>query len=376
MKRTLFLGLFALSLLGLSACGTSPNNANSNGIYVPSIDNSIDLSEYSGSDYQTSGDETYYLSDYISFIMEVRGYYQINVPFTLDQENENLRVYDDMYFYEGDFFQLMSKDYRYIWATLKDESTGYLSPLREEGQDIQVDVKVSGIYKIVLDTTTMIMDFEYKSAIETPRYYPFKTCSIGTLVDGSISYSPMSVNPSNEDEFVIRDYAVTSGKLYAFYDQYSHTSMYKLTIQEDSLNYVSPSIYDTSVVFNVDGEFHVYVNRQTYELRVEVADPSKFVYHCLTYAGGEFITLEAKDPSLPYIFEYDYEATSDVGGYGVVSDDLPKFYNKSYKEYVFTVEDSPLLGNSGGRYYFKKKGLYRLTLNLFEMTLQVEAIGE
>jgi hypothetical protein len=61
-----------------------------------------------------------------------------------------------------------------------------------------------------------------------------------------------------------------------------------------------------------------------------------------------------------------------MGGYGVRSDDLPKFYNKSYKEYVFTVEDSTLVGSYEGKYYFKKPGVYLLTLDLLNMTLGVQ----
>lgn len=374
MKKKLINGLFtALYLLGLTACGGSPSkNPSGGGTFVPTIDNSVDLKEYEEDEYKTS-DEKYYLSDYISFIMSVKGYYQINIPFTLDSNNENLRVFDNMYFYEGDYFQLMSKDYKYIWATLKNEKNDYLSTLREEGQDIQVDVKISGVYKIVLDITTMVMDFTYKSAIETPYYYPFENCAIGVLVESSIVYSDLNINSENTNEFVIKNYEVKSGKLYSFFDKYSHVSVYKLTVEEGSQQYVSNTMFDTSVVFNLDGEFNIYVNKVTYSIRVEVSDPSKLVYHCLTYRDGGFVTLSPKDPSTPYIFEYEYEATSDVGGYGLVSDDLPKFYSKSYEEYKFTVEESSLLGNYNGSYYFKKAGHYLITINLLELTLKVEA---
>ena len=361
----------ALTALGLSACNLMPSGGG-NGIHVPNIDNSVDLKEYEGEDYKTD-EGTYYSSEYISFIMSVKGYYQTKVPFTVDKDNENLRIYDNMYFYEGDYFQLMSSDYRYIWATLKNENTEYLTPLREQGEDIQVDVKKSGVYKIILDIKTMIMDFEYKSAIETPYYYPFKTCEIGTLVDGHMVYSEMTVNPANSDEFMISNYEAKSGSLYTFSESFSHISMYVLTIAENSTRYLSPTMFEENVVFNYGGEFNVYVNKRTYEIRVEVSDPSKLVYDCLTHNGSEFVTLTPKDASVPYIFEYEYEATSDVGGYGLVSDDVPDFYNKSYKKYELTVEESSLLGRANnGDYYFKKKGHYLLTIDLFNLTLKVE----
>ncbi len=371
MKNKVASGLFiTLTALAISACDLTPSGG-SNGIYIPDIDNSTDIKEYEEEDYKT-GDETYYMSDYISFIMEVRGYYQSNIPFTLDKDNENLRIYDNMYFYEGDFFQLMSSDYRHIWATLKNENTEYLTPLREQGEDIRVDVKKSGVYKIVLDIKTMIMDFEYKNAIKTPYYYPFKSCDIGTLVDEHIVYSSLGVNPNNSDEFMISDYQVKTGKLYSFYSGEPHTSNYKLTVTEDSKNYISSTQFETSVVFNVNGKFNIYVNKMTYQIRVE-ADPLSLVYDCVVYKDGNFVELTPKDSTVPYVFEYQYEATSDVGGYGIMSDDVPSFYNKSYKKYELTVEESTLLDkNNKGEYYFKKKGQYLLTIDLFNLTLKVE----
>ena len=374
MKNKIASILFTFFIaLALSACNLTPNDS-SRHIYIPKIDNSVDLKEYKKEEYKTN-DETYYMSEYISFTMEVRGYFQTNIPFVIDKDNENLRIYDSMYFYEGDNFWLISNDYKYIWATLKNEDTEYLAPLREQGEDIRVDVKKSGIYKIVLDIKTMIMDFEYKSAIETPYYYPFKNCDIGTLVDGHIVYSTMSVNPNNSDEFMIRNYQVETGKLYNFYSSESHTSNYKLTVAEDSEQYISPSLFETSVVFNVSGKFNIYVNNKTYQIRAE-ADPTSLVYDCVVYKNKEFVSLTPKDPEHPYIFEYQYEATSDVGGYGLVSDDVPKFYNKSYKQYELIVEESNLLGNNNGDYYFKKKGQYLLTIDLLNLTLKVVQVSE
>ena len=371
MKNKVVSGLLiAIITLAISACSPTPSGG-SNGIYVPDINNSNDLLEYSEKDYEID-DETYYVSEYISFIMEVRGYYQINVPFTLDKNNENLRIYDNMYFYEGDFFQLMSSDYRHIWATLNNENTEYLTPLRQRGEDIQVDVKKSGVYRIILDIKTMIMDFEYKSAIETPYYYPFKNCDIGTLVDGSIVYSTMSINPNNSDEFMISDYQVETGKLYSFYSGNPHTSNYKLTVAEDSKKYISTTLFENSVTFNFSGKYNIYVNKKTYQVRVEIGQLSS-VYDCVVYKDSNFVSLTPKDPTVPYVFEYQYEATSDVGGYGLVSDDVPDFYNKSYNKYELTVEESSLLGkDSKGEYYFKKKGQYLLIIDLLNLTLKVE----
>ena len=93
----LLIGIICCALVG---CGEPSNRIN--GIYVPKIDNSKDLQEYTVEDNQDN--ETSYVSDYIHFVREVKGYYKVNIPFTIDSSNENLRIYDNMYFYEGDYF--------------------------------------------------------------------------------------------------------------------------------------------------------------------------------------------------------------------------------------------------------------------------------
>jgi len=55
------------------------------------------------------------------------------------------------------------------------------------------------------------------------------------------------------------------------------------------------------------------------------------------------------------------------GGYGLVSDTLPK----GYQEYTFTVKKSDLLGNNKGKYYLKHRGVYIITVDLNNMMLEV-----
>lgn len=360
MKKSFSFILSLVLLLFLASCG---DNVKSNEIHIPNIDIHEDMEEY-----QTEDDKTYYTSKYISFVREVKGYFETDIPFTVS-DDENIRIYDDLYFYEGDSFYLISSDYRYIWATLANEQVDYANVLREQGEDIHVDIKKDGIYKITLDMKTMVMDLSYKNEITKPYYYPFKTICVGCLVDGSIVYTDLSVNPSNENEFAVKDYDVEAGKLYFFYNQFTHISCYKLTIANDSKEYLASTTYSDCYTFKIAGKYNIYVNNKTYEIRAEL-DPSSATYYCLTYNEG-FIELNPVQNDTPYIFEYEYEATSDVGGYGVVSDSLPKFYDKGYNEYSFTVIESDLLGENKGSYYFKKKGTYIITINLLDFTISV-----
>ena len=49
------------------------------------------------------------------------------------------KTFDDLYFYEGDSFYLISSDYKYIWSSLKDEAREDLEVLREDGEEIKFD---------------------------------------------------------------------------------------------------------------------------------------------------------------------------------------------------------------------------------------------
>ena len=58
------------------------------------------------------------------------------------------------------------------------------------------------------------------------------------------------------------------------------------------------------------------------------------------------------------------------GGYGLISLTLPRFYDKGYQEYTFTVKESDLLGNNKGKYYLKHRGVY-ITVDLNNTMLEV-----
>ena len=358
MKKILSYVLGIILLFSLTSCG------NESKVFVPNINLKNDMEEY-----QDIDNKTYYKSKYVSFVREVKGYFETDIPFTI-LDDENIRIYDDLYFYEGDSFYLISSDYKHIWASLTNENSQNYNVLREQGEDVKVEIKKDGIYKVSLDMKTMLMDLSYKSEIKTPYYYPFETISIGVLQDKEIVYTDLEKNEGS-DEFVIKNYDALAGKLYSFYSSFSHTSRYKLTVASDSSSYLEQSIYSDSYIFKMDGTYDIYVNNKTYEIKA-VLNPLSAKYYCFIYDGG-MVELKPKEDT-PYIFEYQFEATSDIGGYGVVSDDLPKFYNKSNKEYSFTVEETDLLGENKGHYYFKKTGVYKITLDLLNLTLKVERI--
>ena len=55
----------------------------------------------------------------LAFCSEIRGVYAADRPFALDAEHPSLRVWDDIYLYEGDYFQLVASGSADIFFAVK-----------------------------------------------------------------------------------------------------------------------------------------------------------------------------------------------------------------------------------------------------------------
>lgn len=70
----------------------------------------------------------------------------------------------------------------------------------------------------------------------------------------------MSVNPDNDDEFVISNFSIGAGEFVSFYNNV-HVSNYKVTLDE-SINNKLASARKTIVTVNVGGLYNVYINKK------------------------------------------------------------------------------------------------------------------
>ena len=158
-------------------------------------------------------DKTYYTSAELSLSMEVNGAFLVMDYFYLDG---NKRVYDNLYLYEDDYFVMVADDMVGWYASLSDPSDlEFAEEEKQAGEDVQINVKKSGVYKLIFDTDTLKFDMEYKSEIETPLYYTIKNCSIYSV---KTDWVEMSVNPENADEFMISNFSVEANKLISFFN--------------------------------------------------------------------------------------------------------------------------------------------------------------
>lgn len=309
-------------------------------------------------------DITYYTSPGFSLWMEVNGAFLKREYFSLDG---NKRVYDNLYFYVDDYFYIVTDDYKDLYASLSDASdTEYAEEEKQSGYDIQINVKKEGIYKLTFDVDTLKFDMEYKAEIETPVYYTISRCHIYTV---DTNWVEMSVNPDNEEEFVIRNFNIGVTEHLSFYD-HTHTSLYKVSLEE-SCNGKYGSYQYPTVSVNVGGVYDVYIHAKTYVVRLELVQPDTATYSCVYYDGEEFIVLEPYDEAVPYVFRQRIKVDTKY------TTSLPKFHTENYITYSLAVVESDLLSKSSKNYYyFKQPGTYDVIVNLRTFTISVEVVPE
>lgn len=364
MKKTFLYLLVALLVLicalSLTACNfgfgdfTPPDyNADLEAVTPDSVtDENFTLEE----------DKTYYTSESLSLWMEVNGAFLEMPYFTLEG---NKRIYDNLYFYERDYFYMMGEGYNDWYAALGDDADAeYAEVEKEDGYDIQINVKKAGIYKLVFDVDTLKFDMEYKAEIETPVYYTIPHCHIYTA---ATEWVEMSVNPENGDEFVVRNFSVAPGDAINFFDR-THTSWYKVTL-DSACKDTYASGEGKLVSANVGGAYDIYINRKTYVVRFVHKNIEAASYTCIHYDGSDFVTLQPEEEDVPYVFRCRITADRSYRS-------IPSFYAASYHAYALTVLPSALLTSSEDYHYLKEPGTYDLIINLRDFTLSVERLPE
>ena len=307
-------------------------------------------------------DKTYYTSPGFSLWMEVNGAFLEMDYFYLDGSK---RVYDNLPFYKEDYFYIVTDDLKDLYAGLGDSAdTEYAEEEKQQGEEVQINIKKTGYYKVIFDTETLKFDLEYKAEITTPVYYTIPNCEIYSV---ATSWVPMSVNPDNEDEFFIQNFYVEAGKDIHFFNRV-HTSHYKVTL-DDACADKYASVRKTAVTINVGGSYNVYINKKTYVVRLELQNDPPPSYSLVYYDGADFITLSPYDEDVPDLFRYQLSVDASYTR-------VPDFHTKNYRTYRLAVEDSNLLSKTSKYAYFKTAGEYELTINLQTFTISVALLPQ
>ena len=85
--------IFSSVIFSLSACDL---------FSLPKDENLTQVDEAELSNWQDAGEGTYYKSDLYEMHSTIAGYFKYGRPFTIENDNQNLHIYNNLYLYEGD----------------------------------------------------------------------------------------------------------------------------------------------------------------------------------------------------------------------------------------------------------------------------------
>jgi len=303
--------------------------------------------------------EGYYTDSNLAFCAEIRGSYKSNRPFTLDAQNENLRVWDNIYLYEYDYFQMIASGRADIFYSVNSEDLEYVD-IDDRFAQATVKEGKSGIYKITFDLSTKVFDLQLKSEITTPIYEKMDGCDVYSLKSG---FTQLTQNPNNSEELMISNYAIESGALISFHNHGEvHLSNYKVILDSAIQGKYATALEDGDkhVSFAIGGVYNLYVNPTTYAVRAELTNPDTADYTLQVYETSEdIITLTPVDPSVPYIFNYTVTVRERQS--------LPIFISAGYTMYDLSLNPSEYVHSEYE--WFIIPGTYRLEINLKTFTV-------
>lgn len=295
-KKFLFLimaVLLIISTMALSGCDflSALDNDDNDDSTLPQIDNLVDLNEFTPSvddDNIYIEGETYYTSNSVDFVTEINGNYTTDRPFTLDKDNENKRIYHNIYLYEQDFLQVIYYkkfgDLGQLFVIMSDSADQEYAEIEytKQGTPLQINVIKKGVYDIILDVETFAIDMVRISDVNTPVYETIKSCELYIHVSNNdYSYTQMTLNTETNEYYIEKEIP-----LYASigFSNASHTGRYKMT--------ADPNLLDTFIYYNlvgnskpnlvqvhVGGVYKIYFNAKTYVLRLELQNPDNASYY-------------------------------------------------------------------------------------------------
>lgn len=340
------------------------------------IDNQYDLE-------QTEQDQVF-TSKGMDLVTEINGSFTVGRPFVLDANDEYKRIYKNIYFYQYDYFYMNANDYDYIWCGLSDsKDLEYAEVEKSQGEDVQVNIKVTGIYNLIFDVKSKTFDLDYVSAINTPVYETIQKCEIGYLDNNkNMQYVAMQ---KQGDELCVKNVHFAVGKGVGFCSALTHVSWYKTTMDASCANqliFKRGTKPKSDIYFMVGGTYNLYLHPETYVVRAELvtADADGYTACVMLDENLDFLNepanLPLNDNAVNYQFKFQCVAEEEQhGNYSVCLDKIPSIYNSALQAYHLTLTDDSLVYmQASNTSYFKKAGTYQLLIDLQNFTIKVTEI--
>lgn len=342
--------------------------------------------------WQDAGEGTFYKSDLYDMHCTIAGYFTYGRPFTLG-ETENIHIYNNLCLYEGDeFFIAKNKsrnqgsflpNFDYCFK-LKDESDTQYVTIDSPAEDptcgsLFVNQGKDGVYKITFDTETQLIDLEYLSEIETPKYDVLSGVDIQNIHDSSDKKTTrMRENPDNPDEICVLGYSIP---MYASIIFPNNLGCYtRVWLDASYVNTARTFTKRELLRFSRGGVFNVYLNTKTYVVRLEQLDYETAKYNCYyifvndANPNGDALAM-TQDAEHPYIYHLDnFSNRKELGFISTIRFvDIEPNERGTYK-YVLEPTNTNISRDDNNGYFFTVGGTFNITINLKEGTLDAQKI--
>ena len=350
----------------------------------------VDASELN--EYQAATGKTYYKSDLYEMHSTIAGYFDYGRPFTIENDNQNVHIYDELYLYQGDEFFIAKNKARSKGDFLPNFD--YCFELKEKADEEFVNVDVAegdptcgslfvkegkdGVYKVTFDVGTKLIDLEYLREIDTPRYDYIKHCDISEIHFKKTTYKTLRENPENKDELCILNYDIPMHASIIFDNNLGCYT--RVWLDDSYFNMARTFTKRDLVYFSVGGTYNVYLNRKTYNVRLELANEASATYNCfyVFYGGNDSadpIALE-QDQTNKHIFRLNnFNNESATGFYRNISFVSTEVGVKGTYKYRLTPTNDNIELLESDRYAFKSGGTFNIEINLKENTITANKIS-
>ena len=330
---------------------------------------------------QTEDTNDYYTSNIFSLHTTIQGYFMMDRPFILDENDNTKHIYKNMYLYSDDFFFMAknkgtsSTNFDFIY-NLKDENDKDYVKVEDEDGCLTIKDGKDGVYNLIFDTVNLNFDLEYVGEIDTPKYDRINNCNILTIGSSQVK---MKENPDNPDELYIDNYNVPiNGSVVfipLFYDRL------KFHLDSSVSQNIARSFKPRDLIhFSTGGTYSIYLNRNTYTVRVVLQNKETANYGCsYVYDTTEYNFQILEPTDKPYLFEANNINTyiNNVFYPYIYICDTEKQTNGRSTLYKFKLEslnDNLTYNEQSQLYRFKEIGVYNIKIDLLNSTIEATLV--
>ncbi|MCR4561872.1 MAG: hypothetical protein K5694_01515 [Bacilli bacterium] len=350
----------------------------------------LDVSELAY--WQDAGEGAFFKSDIYEMHSTIAGYFTYGRPFVIENDNQNVHIYNNLCLYEGDEFFIAKNKTKNTGSSLPNFD--FCFKLKEDKDEEYVTVDIDkndptcgslfikegkdGEYKISFDVETKLIDIEFLREIDTPKYDYIKHCDISEIHYKRTSYQTLRENKDNPDELCVLNYDIP---MHASIVLDNNLGSYTRVWLDESLFNLARTFTKRELIhFSVGGNYNVYLNRKDYSVRLELNNPENAKYNCFfRFTGGEHSgdpETMTQDQEHPYIFHLNNFSNETDNGY-VKTIRFVEYEEDGSATFKYKLDslNENIERNDNNNYSFTSGGTFNISINLLEGTILAEKLA-